>query len=647
MKVTKRIFVWVAALMLLVLNVTPGIPVMAVAPGTIIVQPSVINGDLISAGSSKEYTINVDTGSPLQLEVSGLAQNPGGSIQPLPPEMDTSSQTARNWITLDKSLLPAGENQPVHVTMTVPGGTAPGEKYAALYFHTIDSGDSGVALITGVIIPIIIIVDSTSFTPVISGQITAMEFSGAFQSQPLEIFTTFENTGNVRIVGSTIKITIKNNAQAIIWENQSLVDAPSIMPGFPRTIYTRYANGLNVGGYTATATISLTSGVEYTFTRSFNVLEAAVPVMPVPISPGAGTAPGPLVDTLTPLLQWNTVFGAETYLVSVKRDPFSASDVVYESNALNVPNISLPANTLVSGVKYRWEVTASNVIGTSQAAIMYFQTGPIAPTSTIPPTTTMTAPPTTTTNAPTTTTTNSIPTTPPSTTTARTTVSPTTITQPAVTTVVTDARGLLPPEIVESSIRSVGFQSGFAGYLDGRSEAAIELFLTGNEADGSMSAGRFNSEPNTGIPFAAGTNQGGTGKSGIKFVGVAVSGSNLGVVTVKVYYNPDEIRGFDETSLFLAYFSMGRWYLCTNTVVSPAERFVSGEVPVSRLGGTIIGLGGKTALTAPANSYSGGSGLASSGSSGWMLAVIVGGTAAAVLGVILVMEMRRRKVEES
>jgi hypothetical protein len=96
-----------------------------------------------------------------------------------------------------------------------------------------------------------------------------------------------------------------------------------------------------------------------------------LPAAPVPLSPGL--ASGQQIPTLTPLLRWSTVNGAEYYTVEVSRSPYGSGDIIYSSTPVYGTSITVPGNLLIPGVTYRWIVQAHSGSAAGKVSVpLYF-----------------------------------------------------------------------------------------------------------------------------------------------------------------------------------------------------------------------------------------------------------------------------------
>ena len=94
----------------------------------------------------------------------------------------------------------------------------------------------------------------------------------------------------------------------------------------------------------------------------------AAPAKPKTLGPGSlDAAQAEIVTSTGPTLTWEAVAGAQLYEIYVSREPYGAENLVYENLyvAGALASFGLPAGTLVSGVRYRWNMAATNLAGTS------------------------------------------------------------------------------------------------------------------------------------------------------------------------------------------------------------------------------------------------------------------------------------------
>ena len=677
-------------------------PVAADA-NSITINPSTII-DSLNSGATKTYTFSVTNGFALTVEVDGLGEGTDGAPYAVSPANDTSAFSCRSWVTIDKNQIAVGSNQTLNVTITVPANTPAGEKYAAVYLYSLPSNQGSASVISGVIVPVIITVNAPSFTQSIAGQMTGLSVPHPYTGAGLDIITDFSDTGNCRITGATDNVTIKDSSGNIKWQNQSPVGGSSVLPGYPRIIDTKYNVGLAKGNYSVESDIVINNGSTLaTQTISFTVADPPpVPSAPGLVAPGKSTSPGSTVNTLNPAFQWNAVSAADYYTLTISRTPYSADNLVYTSGQLTGTSFPCPDGVLFNGQTYCWRLTATNYSGTGPSSnTFYFQTpgAYTAPTvatgiadnitnttatlhatlsdlgsavtvnvnfeygtdtgygnltdvqtlsaagafeaniiGLIPDTTyhfqanagglstvygddvtftTLPAAVTTTDNNSTTTT---------------------------ATSGTIDFSKYLLPGMIPSSLVGLSFDNVAVPYLDATQTTDIEVTLNGVSGSGAIIVGKYSYEPSDDVGFSEGQIKGGTGKLAIEFLDVRLLDYNFGTARATVHFTSAEIKNFDANTLFLAYYSSNKWHNCGNIAVSVTAGTISGDIPISDLNGTILGLGGTSLNTsgaafAPPGNNNGGSGVP------WGVVALVVIPILIVGGVIFVIERNRKKTQ--
>lgn len=129
-------------------------------------------------------------------------------------EGESSPYSVKEWIsTIPEVTLKSGEQQPVTITMTVPGNASPGGHYGVVRFTGTPPGIEGTGVSLSASIGQLILVN-------ISGNVTESakiaeifasqnnERSGFFEYGPITLVERIENTGNVHIKPSgTVRVT--------------------------------------------------------------------------------------------------------------------------------------------------------------------------------------------------------------------------------------------------------------------------------------------------------------------------------------------------------------------------------------------------------------------------------------------------------
>lgn len=116
--------------------------------------------------------------------------------------------------------------------------------------------------------------------------------------------------------------------------------------------------------------------------------------------------------------------------------------------------------------------------------------------------------------------------------------------------------------------------------------AIVDISGASSGAEGTIIASRYSQEPTPdGTSLSVGT-----GKTGVAFLDVQVTGYTSGWAHITVPYD----EGVVEDTLGLYYWDEAAkmWHLAGNSQVNTADKVVSGDIPVSALTGTPMGLGG-------------------------------------------------------
>lgn len=109
-----------------------------------------------------------------------------------------------------------------------------------------------------------------------------------------------------------------------------------------------------------------------TLSNAVDFALVAAPGPPTAISPGASSE-GAVVSTLTPTFQWATGANAQTHGLYISKYPYGSNYLVYNNTSVSGNSLTLPQGVLVSGTKYRWNMTAFNAGGESSISnTLYF-----------------------------------------------------------------------------------------------------------------------------------------------------------------------------------------------------------------------------------------------------------------------------------
>jgi hypothetical protein len=238
------------------------------------------------------------------------------------------------------------------------------------------SDTAGASILIANIVPIIITIPG--FTPNRIGNITDLSVPTRLAGKALDVITTFENTGNCRIMDASCFITIKDSSGNVKWQDTADVPAPSILPTFSRDISLHDAAGLAAGTYNVTAEIKSGGTVLSTKTVTFEIVQP--PAAPTLVKPGNTSQPGPYIDTPTPVFEWDSVAIADLYNLFISADPFTPDNSVYDQPDLTGTSLTLAAETIFPDTKFAWKMRAHNTGGWGDySSEFYFRTSGPAP----------------------------------------------------------------------------------------------------------------------------------------------------------------------------------------------------------------------------------------------------------------------------
>ena len=197
-KLLKRFFLFIALLgLLFFLSASPALA----SPGLTV---SHLGGKglspEVSPGESYSWTLLAsigkdDAATDVLIEVLGYGDGDSG-VEPVLPEADKSTYSARTFIQPYKVTLHVepGETKQVEVTVTIPSDVGSGGRYATLRFSTSAPEGEAVNIISAIVLPVKFTIKDSQL--IHSGQVTGVTSGKAVSGQPIEIFTSFRNTGN-------------------------------------------------------------------------------------------------------------------------------------------------------------------------------------------------------------------------------------------------------------------------------------------------------------------------------------------------------------------------------------------------------------------------------------------------------------------
>lgn len=219
-----------------------------VAPGEVLIHKMVV-----SIGPQ-------DSAMDVLVDVKGFGQNLEGSYICLEASEDTSSYSARTFITLDKTSfhLEPGNSQEVTATIVIPNDVGAGGRYALIYIHSQPIGQGQVGIVSAVAIPIMLTISDTKLVK--TGNITDLSIGDVITGQPIVISTTLKNTGNHHYYKAQNEVLItdeKGNKVATISTPPSDY---AIIPTYSVQFNITFEQKLSVGTYYVNSKVTLEDG---------------------------------------------------------------------------------------------------------------------------------------------------------------------------------------------------------------------------------------------------------------------------------------------------------------------------------------------------------------------------------------------------
>ena len=261
-----------------------GVKFMAdVAPGTTVTYPMTLSSSATDNSTDYEFT------------VLGFGNDGDGSYVGIDPTIDTSPNSARPYITLDKlvvSIAP-GSSEIVTATVNVPANVN-GGLYALINIHPkpVESTGTGATFVTAMNVPVMLTITGTSITE--TGEIKSITAEG------YTITTEFTNIGNHHYYGAKNRITGTDSSGKQVF--QTTTTSPlitAIVPGesvnFKQSVDTTTAPG----EYTVTSTVYGTNETVLATSSAIFPLTSGTPV--VQSGPTEPETPTPLPTATSPV----------------------------------------------------------------------------------------------------------------------------------------------------------------------------------------------------------------------------------------------------------------------------------------------------------------------------------------------------------
>ena len=289
----RKVLLFIAMLALLVCLATS--PVLA-SPG-LTVGLSGGNGlsPEVSPGESYTQTLTVsigkdDAATDILIEVLGYGANDSGDVVAVPAEADTNPYSARSFIQPARTTVHVepGETKQADFTVTIPTDVGNGGRYAILRFSTAPTGEGTVGIVSAIVLPVRFTISGSQLTH--TGKITNISAGDVISGKPVDITTTFQNTGNHHFKFKEA-VTVSNAAGETLDTINTALSPSYVIPSLSEDLSATYIpkGELAPGTYTVKSTVMLDDGtVLDTSTGSFTVAQPYVP------------PPSPVNMTLTP-----------------------------------------------------------------------------------------------------------------------------------------------------------------------------------------------------------------------------------------------------------------------------------------------------------------------------------------------------------
>ncbi|MGA2933798.1 MAG: hypothetical protein ABSD81_01425 [Methanomicrobiales archaeon] len=266
------------------------IAILAIQP---VASLRVESGDFriaVSKGDTYTIPIAVSIGSQesagdYAIDVGGFGETPDGIYQSLPASNDTSSFSARPYITVNQPTvhLNPGEREYSNITIRVPANAPDGGRYALILVHPAPAaGGAGSGISTAVQIPVMLTIAGSTLTQ--TGSITNLATGEMVTGEPIKILTTLKNTGNYHYYGAFVNVTVTDAAGKVVATTSTDPSRPAIIPGYAITFVTPITATLSPGTYTVKADAKLADGMVLldSKTASFTIQTPYVPPTPTP-----------------------------------------------------------------------------------------------------------------------------------------------------------------------------------------------------------------------------------------------------------------------------------------------------------------------------------------------------------------------------
>jgi hypothetical protein len=225
-------------------------------PGITVTNAGIV--DTVSPGQvlTQKMAVSIANSDPatnITVTVTGVGQSLTGGYILLDPAQDTNQNTARPFVTVNPSSFPLqpGQSQDITATINIPQNIGSGSYFAIISIAEPPAAASGsnVAIIYSVSVPVFLTIAGSQLTQM--GTITGINAGDITNGQPINITTTFQNTGNIyfKVEGQT---TITNDQGVTLDTIPMPLTSSSIIPGMSRNLDAIFtpSGSLSPGTYT-------------------------------------------------------------------------------------------------------------------------------------------------------------------------------------------------------------------------------------------------------------------------------------------------------------------------------------------------------------------------------------------------------------
>jgi len=270
--------------LLLMLSVTLAAAPVSANPG-LRVSGAILVTD-VSPGDMFTHKMTVgtkDEDQPMDIlvDVGAVRQSLDGGYQLLQASEDTGTYSARQFITLDKSSfhLEPGDSQDVIASIHIPENVGAGGRYAVINVHSQPTGQGQIGIVSAINIPIYLTIKGSQVLH--TGKITQLTTSEVVSGQPVDILTTFQNTGNhhFKVKG---EVTISNAAGETLDTIYLALTTSSMIPTMSRRLKATFIpeGELPLGVYSIKSKIMLEDGT--VLDEASTKFEVGKPYVPPP-----------------------------------------------------------------------------------------------------------------------------------------------------------------------------------------------------------------------------------------------------------------------------------------------------------------------------------------------------------------------------